>query len=142
MFWTSKYRKDPRVTSDRVPPDWFMDELHKLDPYLQVEWWNVGINEQIGPSFRLIRMLPNGLWAPVDWFKICSMNYIRYLRSIDQHRDQADADSDRVRQEVWNAYKQEEVSRQQLIDEDYGQLADDFADDVCRHKDRFYSHAK
>jgi hypothetical protein len=61
------YRKDPRVTSDRTPPEWFTEKLAEIDPLLRVEWWNC--HPIKGQTFRLIRVLGDGRWSHIDWFK-------------------------------------------------------------------------
>lgn len=81
---STRYFKRPQVTSDREAPEWFLDELRELDPYLRVEWYNaVDPLSKEGPSFRLIRVLPDQRWAHVLWFLKPSYNIINYLRQCD-----------------------------------------------------------
>lgn len=69
--------KHPAITRDRECPEWFMNELNKIDPLLKVEYWNDR------GSFRLVRVLPDGRWAGVAWFKVADSLFLEVLREAD-----------------------------------------------------------
>lgn len=132
-----KYHRDPRITSDRTPPSWFLDELKGIDECLKVEWWNE--HPVKGPSYRLVRVVPDGRYAEIDWFQYEDEMrlLVKWLKANDTHK------KNRGQIEVYNETLQslrDEVVRERvkldLRNEGHGE---DFIESVFRHKDRMYS---
>lgn len=132
-----KYHKDPRVTSEKVPPEWFMDALKQIDPLLRVEWW--AEHPRYGPTYRLIRVLGDGRYSEIRYFKYEDEMrlIIPWLYRNDTHRHGYE------KSEVFNAnidalcesIRKDREHQEYLVEKAGHELADEF----FRSRDRMFS---
>lgn len=133
---------DPRITSDRVPPKWFMDELVGYDDKLAVHWWNVSPgyekpNVPIGPTFELVRLV-QGMEVHVMWFKLANWEFLRYLKACDWHRLGIENYNKACYRNARKHYLEKEAERAEKM----AVNADEFLMAVDRYKDILYSHSR
>jgi aromatic ring-cleaving dioxygenase len=131
------YHKDPRVTSDRSPPPWFLDRLKEIDPCLHVEWWNE--HPYQGPSFRLIRRVgPH--YASIQWFKYEDEMHalIKWLKVSDTHK--SNVSQRRFYAELLAEANAENEARLKAMDEKHEAIGMEVGENILRGvKDTMYS---
>ena len=132
---------NPKITSDREAPRWFLDELTKIDSGLRVIWWNHPPHASMdGPTFELIRLHDEG-WSNVEYFKVCSQTLINKLRRIDQaNRGKLPAE---IYEEAMRSYEYEQFCIERERDEKWAQKKEDFLREALRpsnHRERVYSY--
>ena len=132
-----KYRKDPRVTNDRVPPEWFLAKLAELDPCLKVEWWNE--HPAKGPTFRLIRVVPDGRYAEIDYFRYEDEMHVLYkwLKECDTHARHKE--KLQVYHEQMKASRAKILADRKLFAHRAESIATETAETFLRSKDRMWS---
>lgn len=80
-----RYRKDPRVTTDRTPDPSIFSAMKRMDQYLEVEWFNVGRHDGECQHFRIYRKIGD-VACDVMRTPIFGFETLAQLREMDRYQ--------------------------------------------------------